>query len=89
VHPAIRHGIHHASATGVADAIPKLDQFPSPHPLSEQEELLQRYVAENPERAVLVARARMEVQERDLEEMKALPGDRPADLVPDNDTTER
>jgi len=90
VHPAIRHGMHHVSATAIAAANPKLDQFPSPQPLSEQEKLLQSYVAENPERAVLVARARMEVLARDLEEMKAFPsGDRPADVAPADDTTER
>jgi hypothetical protein len=44
------------SATVVA-ANPKLDQFPSPQPLSEQEKLLQNYVARYPEHAVLVARA--------------------------------
>ncbi len=90
VHPAIRHGMHHVSVTAIATANPKLDQFPSPQPMSEQEELLQRYVAENPERAVLVARARMELLEQDLEEMMAFPsGDRPADLVRNTDTTER
>jgi hypothetical protein len=90
VHSAIGHSMHHASAPAIATANPKLDQFPSPQPLSEQEKLLQSYVAENPEQAVLVARARMEVMERELKEMKAFPsGDRPADLVRDNDTTER
>ncbi len=36
---------------------PKLSQFPSPQPLSEQERLLQKYVAEYPEQAGRPARA--------------------------------
>ncbi len=48
---------------------PKLDQFPSPQPLSEQEKILATYVAEYPEHAVLIARARSEQLRRDeLEE---------------------
>jgi hypothetical protein len=70
---------------------PKLDQFPSPQPLSEQEKLLQSYVAEYPERAVLIARARSEALQRDLEEMQALAfGRRPTDSdKPTHATTER
>jgi len=55
----------------IVAANPKLDQFPSPQPLSEQEKILQSYVAEYPEKAVLIARARSEALQRDLEEMKA------------------
>jgi len=47
---------------------PKLDQFPSPQPLSEQEKILANYVAEYPEHAVLIARARSEELRRDAEE---------------------
>ena len=55
-------------------APPKLDQFPSPQPLSEQEKLLQSYVAKYPEQAVLIARARTEALRQDqLEEMAAIP----------------
>jgi hypothetical protein len=81
-----------AHATAVASANPKLDQFPSPQPLSEQEKLLENYVAKYPERAVLLARARFEALQRDqLEEMNPLPSrDRTSDLKErDNDTTER
>lgn len=39
---------------------PKLDVFPSPHPLSEQEEMLARYVAQFNDEAVIVARVRSE-----------------------------
>ena len=41
----------------VAAGSPKLDQFPSPQPLSEQEKILTNYVAQYPEHAVLIARA--------------------------------
>lgn len=70
---------------------PKLDQFPSPQPLSEQEKCLQSYVAEYPERAVLIARARSEALQRDLEEMKFLAsGYGPTDSGEQNpDTTGR
>jgi hypothetical protein len=47
---------------------PKLDQFPSPQPLSEQEQMLASYVAKYPETAVLVAQARAEALRRDLKE---------------------
>jgi hypothetical protein len=43
---------------------PKLDQFPSPQPLSEQERLLADYVAQYRNQAVLVARARTEFLQR-------------------------
>ncbi|HEY3625853.1 MAG TPA: hypothetical protein VGL00_06205 [Terracidiphilus sp.] len=53
---------------------PKLDQFPSPQPLSEQEKILQNYVTENPEQAVLLGRARTEALRQDqLEEMNSFP----------------
>jgi hypothetical protein len=58
---------------------PKLEQFPSPQPLSEQEKLLQNYIAENPEQAVLLARARTEALRRDqLEEVNSFPSGDPA-----------
>src|SRR5947208_1998971 len=51
--------------------IPKMSQFPSPRPLSEQEKLLVRYVNESPNDAVLIAQeqaARLrEMQERGLD----------------------
>lgn len=64
------HGPHHVQR--VVTAVPKLEQFPSPQPLSEQEQLLANYVTEYPEHAVRVARARMEALRRDQsEEMQA------------------
>jgi len=47
---------------------PRLDQFPSPRPLSEQEQILMSYVAAFPETAALVARVRAEGLKRDREE---------------------
>lgn len=51
------HKVHSRVATAVQ---PRLDQFPSPQPLSEQEKILESYVAKYPERAVLLARLRTE-----------------------------
>jgi Zn-dependent M16 (insulinase) family peptidase len=47
---------------------PKLDRFPSPQPLSDQEKLLASYVADDPHHAVLIARAQAELEKRDHEE---------------------
>lgn len=50
---------------------PKLEQFPSPRPLSEQEKILAKYVADYPEHAALIAHARTEALRRDAaEEMR-------------------
>lgn len=79
-------------AAFIASAQPKLDQFPSPQPLNEQEKMLQNYVAKYPEQAVLIARARTEELRRDeIERMKAFAsGDRATDSEePNSDTTER
>ena len=87
-----KRGMPGSRATEVAIAAPKLDQFPSPQPLSEQEKILMSYVAEYPEHAVLVAQARAELLRRDhIEEMKASSaGAGTADLEErKNDTTER
>jgi hypothetical protein len=46
---------------------PRLDQFPSPRPLSEQEQILVRYVATYPETAALIAQARTEEREKERE----------------------
>jgi hypothetical protein len=59
---------HRSPQPVVAASAPKLDQFPSPQPLSEQEKILASYVAEYPEHAVLVAQARAEALLRDQEE---------------------
>jgi len=44
--------------TAILAAQPKLEQFPSPRPLSEQERILASYVERYPETAELVAKAR-------------------------------
>jgi hypothetical protein len=71
---------------------PKLDQFPSPQPLSEQEKMLQSYVAKYPEHAVLVARALTNALSPDqLKGMQAFPVHTGAmdSEEPNDDTTER
>jgi hypothetical protein len=57
-----------------ADDSPKLEQFPSPRPLSEQEEILARYVRERPDEARLVAHAQAELLQRDLLEFEKQSG---------------
>lgn len=82
----------HSPTPVVTAGNPKLGEFPSPAPLSEQEKLLQNYVAKYPEQAVLLARARTEELRRDQrEEMQAFPArDQPKDSEEPNDgTTER
>ncbi len=49
-------------------AASKLDQFPSPQPLSEQEEILARYVTKYPQHAALIAQARTDELRRDSAE---------------------
>ena len=62
-------------AQSAATVIPRLDVFPSPQPLSEQEKIMASYVAEYPEHAALIARARMDALRRDVEERKAISSD--------------
>lgn len=66
--PAPRH-LSAAAATG-----PRLEQFPSPQPLSEQEEILRSYVARYPEHAALIAEARTEALRQDAADEAALGG---------------
>ena len=83
---------HQAPSVVAAIRPPKLDHFPSPQPLSEQEKLLQNYVARYPEHAVLVARALAGALRPDqLKEVAAFPsGDETADFKDqNNDTRER
>ncbi len=54
---ATRHVKVHLSRARVANR-PKLDQFPSPRPLSEQEKLLQEYVEVTPKDEIVAALAR-------------------------------
>ena len=57
LHPRRRHVTHSAVTEIVAATYPKLDRFPSPQPLSEQEKLLLQYVRQHPEEALLTAKA--------------------------------
>ena len=54
---------------------PKLDVFPSPLPLSEQEKILASYVAQDPWRAALVAEARMDDLRHEMEERRQVVAD--------------
>lgn len=55
-----------------SEAAPKLEQFPAPEPLSEQEKLLVRFVQYDPREAALVAEERAEQFQREEEEMNEL-----------------
>jgi hypothetical protein len=50
---------------------PRLEQFPSPAPLNEQEQMLARYVEEFPKKAALVARAQADLRQQEEREMAA------------------
>ena len=73
----LKHKLPHVRPEQVAIASPKLDQFPSPQPLNDQEKLLRDYVARYHEQAVLVARAREEQLQRDRAEEEAARGNHP------------
>jgi hypothetical protein len=68
-HKTTPHQVHRPVV--VADE-PKLDQFPSPRPLSEQEKLALEYVERFPEEASLMAQAETNfVRQQEKEEMQA------------------
>jgi len=84
------HNAHHAHR--LAGTVPKMEQFPSPHPLSEQEQMLANYIAEYPQHALLVARALADPLRPD--QLKEIPPFPSGDVATDsmgrnNDTTER
>ena len=57
-------------------SVPRLEQFPAPAPLSEQEEMLAQYVREHRREATTVARARAELLKQELEQfMKPSPSE--------------
>jgi hypothetical protein len=66
-HPPLKHTVRDLRAA----AMPKLDQFPSPAPLSDQEKLLARYVQEFPEKAAVMARIQTELHREAEREMAA------------------
>jgi hypothetical protein len=60
-------------------SVPRLEQFPAPAPLSEQEEMLARYVREHRQEATMVAKARAELLKTELLRFR-LPPASPANL---------
>jgi hypothetical protein len=69
--------VHRAQPEVVASASPRLDQFPSPRPLSEQEKILLDYVGQFPVEAVRVAEAQTALAQREELEMYGPPATRP------------
>jgi hypothetical protein len=65
---------HHASPAVALEATPalKLDQFPSPQPLTEEEKALVGYVERDPDHAALLAEARMDSLRQNAEERRQL-----------------
>jgi len=74
-HGSKESGARQRRGAGLRKRPPKLDQFPSPLPLNEQEKLLSIYIREFPENAVLVARAQTELRKREELEMVEPPPD--------------
>jgi hypothetical protein len=59
-----------ASAVRRASGIPRLEQFPSPQPLSEQEKILASYIQRFPREAVLVAQAQTQLLKQEMIEQE-------------------
>jgi hypothetical protein len=78
-HPAVPTAIKRPTRPGVrrpqglVESGPRLDQFPSPRPLSEEEKLLVRYVHDFPREAVMIAKEQVELEQ----EMERLDGGQP------------
>jgi hypothetical protein len=68
--PSLAHKVaaHRLYPTVIASAQPKLDHFPSPRPLSQEELLLVRYAQEFPQEAVMMAKAQAE-SEKEVEQL--------------------
>ena len=66
---ARRAGKHPSSQPALAAAEPKLDRFPSPQPLTEEELALVRYVQSFPKEATLIAQAQEEFALQTQKEM--------------------
>lgn len=71
-----RRGMRTQTQQEIIAAAPKLDVFPSPLPLSEQEKILSLYVEKYPEHAALVAEARMDALRQQAEERRQITGQR-------------
>ena len=84
-HAPNRSGISHRSQLTVATADPpKLDQFPSLRPLSEQEKMLLDYVARYPAEAAMIAQTQTALREREEQEELEKYGPPPAGTEPQN-----
>jgi len=59
------------ASRNASGASPKLEQFPAPQPLTEQEELLARYVREFPQNAEMMAQLQTNLHQEDEREMAA------------------
>jgi hypothetical protein len=66
--PSRRVTRHRSAGTSEATELAKLNQFPSPAPLSEQEQILTRYVSEHRRQAVMLARAQTDLFDRERRE---------------------
>lgn len=72
VRVSVRRSRQHIAGETTAMAVePKLDQFPSPQPLTPEEKMLVEYVGRYYDEAVLIARARDEQIQRDRKEEEA------------------
>jgi hypothetical protein len=71
-----RRTARHQPEREVVAANPKLDVFPTPLPLSEQEKILAAYVSQYPKHAALVAEARMDDLRQETEERQRIARER-------------
>jgi hypothetical protein len=67
-----RTDVHRSMHPAVAHSDPRLEQFPSPQPLNEQEEMLVRYVQAKPQEATMLAQARAAVVKQDSDNFERL-----------------
>jgi hypothetical protein len=89
--PQARHRSHAnylVHAPTVTAAVPKLDQFPSPQPLSEQEKILADYVRQFHDQAVQIARVTNAEVQRDRIEVIGT-AQAPAGSTEHNETRDR
>jgi len=63
--------LHQAQRKAQFSVEPRLEQFPAPAPLNEQEVMLMRYVRDRRPEAVIVAKAREEIRKQDLARFEA------------------
>ena len=70
--PLIRAKVPRLPKAEVVATAPKLDVFPSPHPLSDQELALARYVRNFPADAKVVAESQADSEKEVLAKMQAL-----------------